>query len=149
LGAVADFDRLRLFGSYGAAFKAPSLSERFEQSFFNHGNPALNPEASRSWEIGADWRVISPLTLGGSHYQTRVEDLIQYDFAALQNINIGAANIDGDEAYAEWANDWASLRLSYARVRARNADTDEPLLRRPENSWRLDARVSCSRSRRC
>ncbi len=141
LGLAADFDRLRLFASHGAAFKAPSLSERFERSFFNHGNRDLKPETSRSSEIGADWRVGPRLTLGASYYRTRIDDLIEYDFAALQNINIGAANIDGDEIYAQWANTWASLRVRYDWLRARNADTGEPLLRRPENSWRLDAQV--------
>lgn len=145
LGAVAAFDPVRVFASYGAAFKAPSLSERFEQSFFNHGNPDLRPEASRSWEIGGDWRAGANLTLGGSYYQTRIDDLIQYDFGALHNVNIGRADIDGAEAYAQWANAWASIRVSYDWTRARNAETGEQLVRRPEDAWRLDARLRPTR----
>ncbi len=85
------------------------------------------------------------LTFGASYYQTRVEDLIQFDFGSLKNINIGRADIDGAEAYADWSNDWASLRVSYDWTQARNADTGEELIRRPEHSWRLDARLHPTR----
>lgn len=143
LGLVGDFGPLRAFASYGTAFKAPSLSERFEVSMFNIGNPDLLPEDSRSWELGADWRVVEGLTLGGSYYQTRIEDMIDYNFGTLQNVNVGEASIDGAEAYIEAAPaSWASLRLVYAWTDARNELTDAPLARRPENAWRIDARVT-------
>lgn len=143
-GLVGRFDPVRVFGSYGTAFKAPSLSERFETSAFNIGNPDLDPETSRSWEIGADWTVLADgrLTLGGSYYETRVEDLIEYDFGLLQNINIGRADIDGAEAYVETAPvSWGSLRLAYAWTDPRNGITGAQLIRRPEHALRFDARV--------
>jgi vitamin B12 transporter len=141
-GVVADYAPLRLFASYGTAFKAPSLSERFEVSLFNVGNPNLKPEDSRSWEIGADWRASAALTIGGSYYQTRIDNLIEYDFGARQNINLGHAAINGAEAYAlVTPNGWSSVRLSYAWTDARNDDTGAKLLRRPENMLRLQARI--------
>ncbi|MBI3437091.1 MAG: TonB-dependent receptor [Proteobacteria bacterium] len=146
IGATSRFDAFRLFGTYGTAFKAPSLSERFEQSFFNHGNPDLRPEDSRSWEIGGEWGSRGGLTFGGSFYQTRINDLIEYDFGALKNINVGRVAIDGVEARAEWAPaDWASIRVSYDWTRARDANTGAELARRPEHSWRLDARMRPAR----
>jgi vitamin B12 transporter len=134
---------MRTFVSYGTAFKAPSLSERFETSVFNIGNPDLRPERSRSWEIGADWRVREWLGLGGSYYQTRITDLIEYDFAPRMNINVGAAEIDGAEAYVEATpTAWGFVRLAYAWTDARNGATGAPLARRPENTWRLETRIS-------
>jgi vitamin B12 transporter len=146
LGAVArPWPSLRLFASYGTAFKAPSLSERFEISPFNLGNPDLRPEDSHSWEIGADWDLGGGASVGGAYYQTRIDDLIEYDFPSLRNINIGKAEIDGAEAYIEAAPAaWASLRLSYAWTDARNAQKGAPLLRRPENAWRFNASLSPS-----
>jgi vitamin B12 transporter len=142
LGAVADLAPLRLFASLGTAFKAPSLSERYEVSFFNHGNPDLLPEASRSWEIGADWAANESIGLGASYYQTRIEELIEYDFAQSRNINIGRAEIEGAELFAEAKlASWASLRAAYAWADARNAAGGQ-LARRPRHSWRLDARVN-------
>lgn len=146
LGAVAEpLASLRVFASYGTAFKAPSLSERFETSLFNTGNPDLEPEDSQSWEIGADWDLNEGVQVGGSYYQTRIENLIEYDFPTLRNINVGEAEIDGAEAYIEAAaGARASLRLSYAWTDARNGLTGAPLLRRPEDAWRLDTRLNLS-----
>ena len=143
LGMVGDFAPLRLFASYGTAFKAPSLSQRFEVSFFNRGNRDLRPEESRSWEIGADWRAGEALTLGASYYQTRIDDLIQYNFFARRNVNIGQAAIDGAEVHVEAKPiSWSSLRLDYAWTDARNELTNSQLLRRPEHAWRIEARAT-------
>jgi|CXWL01.1.fsa_nt_gi vitamin B12 transporter len=143
LGLVADLGALRAFASYGTAFKAPSLSERFELSLFNIGNPDLLAEESRSWELGADWAVFEGFSVGGSYYQTRIDDLIDYNFGTLQNVNVGEAAIDGAEAYVEAApTRWAALRLAYAWTDARNEITGAPLARRPEHSWRAEARIT-------
>lgn len=142
IGGVVNLGALRAFASYGTAFKAPSLSERFETSFFNIGNPDLDPEDSQSWEVGADWRANDALRFGASYYQTRIENLIEYDFFQLMNVNVGEAEIDGVEAYAEVsAGDWAVLRASYAWTDATNGATGAQLARRPEDTWRLDARL--------
>ncbi len=142
VGAVADLAPLRLFASIGAAFKAPSLSERFETSSFNLGNRNLRPEQSQSWEIGADWSAWETVSLGASYYKTRIADLIEYDFLQLKNLNVGEASIDGAEIYAQAAvAPWASLRASYTWTDARDAATGAPLARRPAHAWRLDVRV--------
>lgn len=144
LGVVATpAPSLRLFASFGNAFKAPSLSERFETSFFNIGNPDLEAEESQSWEVGADWDLHRSVRLGGSYYETRIENLIEYDFLALQNVNVGEAEIVGVEGYVEATPAaWAWLRLAYAWTDARNGQTGAQLLRRPEHAWRLEARVT-------
>ncbi|WP_395648066.1 TonB-dependent receptor domain-containing protein [Terricaulis sp.] len=142
LGAVATYGAFRAFVSYGTAFKAPSLSERYEVSMFNIGNPDLAPEKSASWEIGADWRPNGYWRAGFSYYETRIDHLIEYDFFALQNINVGEAEINGAEAYVSLAPaDWGDFRLSYAWTDARNGLTGAQLARRPENTWRFDAHL--------
>lgn len=142
LGAMATYGAFRVFGSYGTAFKAPSLSERYELSFFNIGNPDLAPEDSASWEIGADWSPNQAWRVGGSYYQTRIDNLIEYNFGALQNVNVGEAEIDGAEIYVDYAPaDWAAFRLSYAWTDARNGVTGAQLARRPEDAWRFKAQL--------
>ncbi len=141
-GAVADLAPLRLYASYGTAFKAPSLSERYETSFFNVGNPDLAPEESRSWEAGVDWALNDAVRLGASYYETHIDNLIEYDFAVTQNVNIGEAAIEGAEAFLEASlNSWSSLRVSYAWTDARDAVSGQQLARRPEHAWSLDARI--------
>jgi vitamin B12 transporter len=144
-GAVAFFGPLRVFAAHGAAFKAPSLSERFEVSFFNVGNPALLPEQSTSWEIGADWRANDEVRLGVSYYSTDISDLIEYRFAELRNVNIASAEIEGAEAYAAISlAARANVRLDYAWTDARNGETGARLARRPEHAWSITADVTVS-----
>ncbi len=137
--------RFRAYASAATAFKAPSLSERFETSFFTIANPELAPEHARSWEIGADWRVRDGVKLGASYYATRIDNLIEYAFAQRRNLNVGEAEIDG----AEFSLDaeptgWAQLRLAYAWTDARNRRSGAPLPRRPAHNWRLDAHLQAS-----
>lgn len=143
LGAVADLGPARVFASYGTAFKAPTLSERFETSTFNLANPDLKPEDAHSLEIGADWRFGDQIEMGGSFYSTRIDNLIQYEFSELRNINIGESRIDGAESYLSISPaPWASLRLTHAWTDARNVATGARLARRPEHALRLDVRAT-------
>lgn len=140
LGAVATFGQGRLYASYGTAFKAPSLSERFETSFFNIGNPDLAPEESESWEVGFDWAPTDAFSASVSYYQTSIDDLIEYNFGLLQNINVGRAEIEGAEAFVELEiTPWARLHGEYAWTDARNGITGAPLTRRPEHTWSVEA----------
>lgn len=150
LGAVFDIPELatQLTASYATAYRAPSLNERFETSAFNIGNPDLRAESSQSWEAGFRTALQAfgrdgGLSFGAVYYQTEIEDLIEYDFAALQNINIGRADIEGAEAWLELRPlERLELRLAYAYTDARNAVTGARLLRRPEHLASLTARYA-------
>jgi vitamin B12 transporter len=139
LGAVANIDAFRLFASFGTGFKAPSLSERYETGFFNIGNPDLAPEESESWEIGWDFEVSEAISTGASYYQTRIDNMINYSFGDLQNINIDEAEIDGAEFYADVdVLPWASVRVDYAWTDAQDGATGVQLSRRPEHAAKVE-----------
>lgn len=143
LGVIADLAALRLYLSAGTGFKSPSLSERFETSFFNIGNPALAPETSNAWEIGGEWRLHTALSLGGAYHSSRVENLIEYDFPQRRNINVGVAHIDGAEARATFTPfDAFSIIATYTWLDARNGLSGAQLPRRPEHSWRILASLN-------
>jgi vitamin B12 transporter len=147
LGAVYRLDALntRLRASYGTSFKAPSLSERYSSSAFVAANPDLDPEEGKSLEIGFESAVSllgreDALRFGAVWYDSEIEDLIEYVYdGALfigQNRNVGEADLQGVEVFAEWSPvDQASLRVDYTYTDATNAATGAPLLRRPEDSW--------------
>lgn len=147
LGLVGHLGPARLYASYATAFRAPTLNERFGSGPFNAPNPGLDPEQSRGWEVGGDVALAhrgdyDVLTLGANYYQTRVRDLIEYDFFSLQNINIDRAALDGVETYVRFAPvSWGSLRLAYDFTDARDesAPGHPQLLRRPRNVWKLEA----------
>lgn len=139
LGAVANFDAFRVFASFGTGFKAPSLSERYETGFFNVGNPDLEPEDSESWEIGWDVEVSDAITTGASYYQTRIDNMINYNFGDLQNINIDEAEIDGAEIYVDVdVLPWANVRADYAWTEAQDGATGVQLSRRPEHAAKIE-----------
>ncbi len=93
-----------LRGAAGTGFKAPTFAENFANSPFEVGNRDLDPERSRSWEVGLehdleDGRLHTALTW----YDQRFRNLIQYLSAAPGEPtyqNLGAALARGIEASA-------------------------------------------------
>lgn len=128
-------DGLRLTASYGTAFRAPNLNELYSPGYGGYyaGNPELDPERSRTGELGLDWRWDAADRLALRAFSTRVHDLIDFSggstFSAL---NIDHAAIDGAELTHDWrGGDW-SLHTVATWQNPRNQDTHSELLRRPK-----------------
>ena len=128
---------MRLTTSYGSAFKAPTFNELYYPGF---GNPNLQPETSRSLEVGLndkmDWGRWSL-----NAYQTRVSDLIAFD-ASFAPANIAAARIRGLEAsvstqLADWKIN-TSLTLQNPANQSTGSDNGNILPRHAEQMARLD-----------
>lgn len=126
----------RVWGSWGRAFRAPSLGELY---FPFSGNPGLAAERSRGAEAG-----ISLALAGGAGlvqvaaFSNRVENLIQFDFTSYAFANLGRAAMEGVEA--SWVQRLGAARLRAGLTWLDTADGDGlPLLRRPEWSGHLAA----------
>ena len=99
-------ENLRLYASYGTAFHAPTFNDLYYSSPFFEGNPDLQPEESKSSEIGLKGRN-RQLGWQLSAYRTDVSNLIAYDAATNTVQNVNKARIDGIEAEANTTiNDW-------------------------------------------
>jgi len=128
---------LRVFASYGTAFKAPTFNELYYPGF---GNPNLRPEDSQSYELGLRGKV------GGnrwslSSYETQVTDLIGFD-ASFTPVNIDMARIRGLEAtagtqLAGW-NLATALTLLDPRNHSGGANDGNILPRRAQETARVD-----------
>lgn len=94
---------LRLIGSWGSAFKAPSFNELYYPWF---GNPKLDPETSDTWELALQG-TSDALSWGLNLFQTEVDDLISFDAELFLPNNIERARIWGLELNltADW-RDW-------------------------------------------
>jgi vitamin B12 transporter len=134
-------DTFELRGGWGQAFRAPALGELHSPV---GGNADLEPETSDSGEIGI---VYTPLK-GHSRWQlnlfvTDIEDLIDYDFATLQNVNVGTAEIRGAELV--WEQGALDVIRWYLQATYLDTEGDDglPLLRRPEvsASWTLNGDI--------
>lgn len=95
---------LRLTATWGTAFHAPTFNDLYYPSFPGFppsSNPNLDPETSRSVELGivADWRSFS----GSLHvYQTDVSHLITYAPPDYTPYNLAQARIRGIELRGVW-----------------------------------------------
>jgi vitamin B12 transporter len=138
----------RVRGSVGSAYKAPTFSQQFAQTPFEVGNPDLEPEESRSWEIGWDGGFLgNRLVLGGAWFSQEFRNLIEYSFRGAEAPsywNETLARSSGAEVSARWqAAGGMRVGVDYARVNARLLEEggesvgegSEPrLLRRPARS---------------
>lgn len=129
---------LRLVGSYGTAFKAPTFNDLYYPVF---GNPELEPEQSRSGELEVSG--VLPAGLWSlSLYRTDIDDLIAFDPFTFQVDNIDQAQIRGLEASTQLAfGSWSlrgSLTLMKPENRSDGANEGKLLPRRSEQSVNLD-----------
>jgi vitamin B12 transporter len=128
---------LRISASYGTAFKAPSFNELYFPFF---GNPDLDPEKSKSYEVGVarderwgNWSLHA--------FQNEIDDLIGFD-AVFTPVNIDEARIRGLEGQvgmqlADW-NVSAAATIMDPDNRSDGANKGNQLTRRPKRTFRLD-----------
>jgi vitamin B12 transporter len=141
----------------GTGFKAPTFAENFANSPFEVGNRDLDPERSRSWEVGLEHELADgKLRTGVTWYDQRFRNLIQYVAAAPGEPtyqNLGAALARGIEATANARLTHVfSVGGSWSWLETRVTDEGESgspgfslgqrLLRRPSNTLRLWGGVS-------
>ena len=128
-------DGLRAYASHGKAFRGPSLNEQYSPGFggLYAGNPDLDPETSRSTEIGLEATPAEGQRFKASVYRTRVRNLISFTGTDFQAENVARARIDGSElAYDGRFGIW-QVGATMTWQDPRNEDTDTALLRRPKH----------------
>jgi vitamin B12 transporter len=134
---------LRATAAYGTAFTAPTFNDLYFPSdpFFAGGNPDLDPEQSRSAEVGLAGR-IAALDWSLNLYQMDIDDLITLVPPAYGAENIDEARIRGlegalaGEVLATEVR--AYLTLLDPLNRSAGPDHGKLLPRRPEQTFRLD-----------
>lgn len=134
-GAAVVLGNVRLRGSWGQGFRAPSLGDLYFPGF---GNPDLRPETSESFELGGEF-ARGGFTYGLSLFDNQQDDLVVFDFVRGIPINVGRAESRGIETEARFTRPRWAVRVNGTFQEAENRDTGEPLLRRPEQSGNLIA----------
>ena len=154
----------RLRVAVGKAFKEPTFFENFANSTFVVGNPDLEPERSRSWEVGAEQTMFAGRVLvGATYFDQQFRDLVQYtpappNLGDPNYFNVAAADASGLELEA-WARlNRLALDGSYTRLRTEVTDAGfdsgpgaafvagERLLRRPTDALSFGARHMTDRA---
>lgn len=130
---------LQFKASYGTAFKAPTFNELY---YPGYGNANLQPEESRSTELGISGEV-NWGRWSSNIYETRVDDLIAYDANISAPGNINQARIRGLEmTFAVQIEGWdftTNATLLDSENRSPGTQRGNVLPRRAEQSLRFDA----------
>lgn len=131
---------LRLKGSVGTGFKAPSLDQLYHSypAFFFFANPNLKPETSTGYETGVESRLWN-VTAGATWFHNDIRNLIATDPVTFSTVvNIGRARTQGVEAFAAWKPlETVSLRADYTFTEAADRVTGRALVRRPTHKASL------------
>jgi len=97
-------DAWSLYGRVGQAFRFVNVDEIYENdAFFSAQFQVLNPQRSRTYEAGAEWRS-HVLSLRGSIFRTDVMDEIHLDpfTTGVGNTNLPPSRRQGVELEARW-----------------------------------------------
>lgn len=129
-------DALRVTASYGTAFKAPTFNDLYYPFY---GDPNLQPEISRSVEVGLTGRARA-LEWSANVYQTQIHNLIEYDPATFGAANLDQARIRGLETQlgTRLAGWHVQLQLTLLDPRDIGVDYGDLLPRIAHYTGRLD-----------
>ena len=116
----------RLKASYGTAFKAPSFDSLY---FPNFGNPNLDPETSRGYDLGV-LQKFGAGTVELTYYNNTLTDLIASDPKTFLPANIARAKTHGFELALDQPIN-RNFRLLVAGNTTATSSSGSQLLRRP------------------
>jgi len=137
----------RLKASVGSGFKAPTLSELYQDfpAFFFFANPNLRPETSTGWDAGFEQGFAADtVRFAATYFHNSIHDLISTATDPLSfettYVNVGRATTYGVESFIAYQPVQAvTLRIDYTYTEAHDDVLHEELLRRPKHKGTLDA----------
>ena len=123
---------MRIKGSYGTGFRAPSFNELF---FPFYGNTNLKPEETTAWELGVEKDLLKDRVVASvTYFEQRYTDLIDTDPATFTAANISKAEVKGVEISTSCKiTDSINVKAGYMHLDPKNKDTGDRLPLRPEN----------------
>jgi vitamin B12 transporter len=127
-------DQWSINASAGHAFRAPDATDRYGYG----GNINLKPEVSDDIQLNVAFRPDDNTTYRLELFDTKIENLIEYDFTKDQMLNIGQASMRGLQMSYHLINENYSIRADYINQKAENDINKTLLLRRPKQSFTLN-----------
>jgi vitamin B12 transporter len=120
----------RIRGSWGTGFHAPTFRDLYHPFF---GNPDLDPEESRSWEVGVTQPLLrKKIRLDAAFFRTDYHNLIQINPTGVENI--GRARAQGVESTVSiFPLPYFWIDANHTYLSAEDRETDARLPFRPRN----------------
>ncbi|ABE63403.1 TonB-dependent receptor, plug [Nitrobacter hamburgensis X14] len=133
----------KLKASYGTGFKAPSLSQLYQNypAFNFFANPNLKPEESRGYDAGFEQPLFNDrVRFGSTYFHNDITNLIGYNDTFTSLVNVNSATTEGTETFVSaQITERFGIRADYTFTRAVDAGTGLQLLRRPKEKWSVTA----------
>jgi vitamin B12 transporter len=133
----------KLKASYGTGFKAPSLSQLYQDypAFGFFANPNLKPEQSTGYDAGFEQPLFNDrVRFGSTYFHNDITDLIDYNDTFSSLVNVNGATTEGTETFVSaQITERFGVRADYTSTRAVDAGTGLQLLRRPKEKWSATA----------
>ncbi|MCT7465104.1 TonB-dependent receptor [Aliarcobacter cryaerophilus] len=121
-------DELNISSNYGTGYNIPTAFQLYD-TFYGMGNENLNPEKTKSYDIGIEYKGFSI-----TYFNTKVNNLIVAPASVYENVE-GDSKFKGTEiAYKNEVIEDLLLNLSYTNLSAKN-HKDEYLARRAKNKF--------------
>lgn len=130
VGAKYNFTEDIVIGTnYGTAYRTPSLFELYASTY---GNPNLQPETTKSFDVSGTYKHLSV-----TYYNNMIDNLIGYNTSTYVNEQVnGKSRFEGYEvSYKNTVADDFVLDLGYNRLWAKNQNNQE-LQRRAKDTLR-------------
>ncbi len=134
-------DGTNIYVGAGTAFRAPDTSDRF--GFI--GNPDLDPEESKTIELGIVHQLTENNILSITYFENRIDDLIEPNATFTRMENIHKAKITGVEANLQGRRERWHYAISVLAQDPENKETNETLSRRAKN--RINAQLRYQQDR--
>ncbi|MCT8349219.1 TonB-dependent hemoglobin/transferrin/lactoferrin family receptor [Photorhabdus temperata] len=140
--SITPTDWSMLFTSYAQAFRAPTMSEMYNDSIHYPGNfwipnPNLRPESNETWESGFGLRLDNllaendELKFKASYFDTKAKDYIKLymvnDKRNTTSINVPRAKIWGWDVSMNYESNLFSWGLAYNRTEGKDEKSGESL----------------------
>ncbi len=125
----------KIRGSFGTAFRAPSAGDLVFPFF---GNPNLDPEKSKSWELGVDHYWQENTVISVAYFRNDYDDLISFD-ENFVTANIAEARSQGLELSGSARHHNWNFTASYTFLDTEDEIENHQLFRRPRHSGSIRA----------
>ena len=122
----------RLKANYGTAFRAPNLYQLYTATY---GNPNLQPEKSRGFDLGAEQRYFNDkLFVSATFFYNKYKNLIDSDPITWAYVNIKSGTARGYEFESSY-DLLQTLKIggNYTYTKTRDSDTAKEFGRRAKN----------------
>ena len=143
---VIEATSTKIKGSVGTAFKAPSLSQRYQDfAPFFFGNPNLRPEESTGYDIGFEQGVFNNRAqFGVTYFRNDITDLINGSFDTVRGVfsldNVDKAKTSGYELFASAdLTDTVRVRGDYTYTESIDVNTGADLKNRSRHKATVSA----------